>query len=263
MDRGQSRRGYHTVFSNLLVTASPESASVKGQEWYQQETVVEDYEDKRFSRGGGRLTDRLEKEAVLDGLEPVDGKRVLEIACGTGRFTVMLAECGADITGLDISEPMLQEGREKAQRAGVADTVEFMRGDAARLPFPDDHFDVVYGIRFFHLMDTPEEYLAEMCRVSSEQVFFDTYNRYSGRSLYNWALPMGSRLYSRSEVESLLSGAGLELAGERHEFVVPFGLYRKLPGGVAGAFRALERTIQRTPLGDPLASISYWNARVA
>ena len=58
---------------------------VKGQEWYQQETVAEDYEDKRFSRGGGRLTDRLEKAAVLDALAPVSDKRVLEIACGTGR----------------------------------------------------------------------------------------------------------------------------------------------------------------------------------
>jgi SAM-dependent methyltransferase len=235
---------------------------VKGQEWYQQEEVVDSYEDKRFSRGGGRLTDRLEKEAVLDALEPVADRAVLEIACGTGRFSVMLAERGADVVGLDISAPMLGEGRRKAERAGVTDAVEFMRGDAARLPFPDGHFDAVFAVRFFHLVDTPEEYLAEMARVSKNLVVFDTYNRLSGRVLYNWALPMGSRLYSRSEVDRLIDGAGLYLTGELHEFLVPFGLYRKLPGGVARAFRRAESTVGDTGPGNRLASISYWAAAV-
>ncbi|MFB6139674.1 MAG: class I SAM-dependent methyltransferase [Halosimplex sp.] len=235
---------------------------MKGQEWYQQETVVESYEDKRFSRGGGRLTDRLEKEAVFEKLAPVEDKQILEIACGTGRFSVMLAEQGADVVGLDISAPMLGEGREKARRAGVDDHLEFMRGDAARLPFPDDHFDAVFAIRFFHLADTPAEYLREMARVSKDQVVFETYNRFSGRSLYNWALPMGSRLYSRREVDGMLEAADLRLRDETHEFVVPFGLYRKLPGGVASVFRRVEEAIDRTPLGDRLASISYWSATV-
>ena len=235
---------------------------MKGQNWYQQEEVVDSYEDKRFSRGGGRLTDRLEKEAVLDALEPVADRAVLEIACGTGRFSVMLAERGADVVGLDISAPMLGEGRRKAERAGVTDAVEFMRGDAARLPFPDDHFDAVLAVRFFHLVDTPEEYLAEMARVSKDLVVFDTYNRLSGRVLYNWALPMGSRLYSRSEVDRLIDGAGLYLTGELHEFLVPFGLYRKLPGGVARAFRRAESTVGDTGPGNRLASISYWSAGI-
>ncbi|WP_123538985.1 class I SAM-dependent methyltransferase [Halosimplex salinum] len=235
---------------------------MKGQEWYQQETVVESYEDKRFSRGGGRLTDRLEKAAVFESLAPVEDKKILEIACGTGRFSVMLAERGADMVGLDISAPMLGEGRDKARRTGVDDHMEFMRGDAARLPFPDDHFDSVFAIRFFHLVDEPEAYLREMARVSKGQVVFETYNRFSGRSLYNWALPMGSRLYSRSEVDSMIEAADLRLTGETHEFVVPFGLYRKLPGSVARAFRTVEETIDRTSLGDRLASISYWNATV-
>ncbi|QLH81885.1 class I SAM-dependent methyltransferase [Halosimplex pelagicum] len=235
---------------------------MKGQEWYQQETVVESYEDKRFSRGGGRLTDRLEKEAVGEALAPVEDRKILEIACGTGRFSVMLAQQGADVVGLDISAPMLGEGRRKARQAGVDDHLEFLRGDAARLPFPDDHFDSVFAIRFFHLVDEPERYLSELARVSKDQVVFETYNRFSGRSLYNWALPMGSRLYSRREVDGMLAAADLRLTGETHEFVVPFGLYRKLPGGVAKAFRSVEEAVDRTPLGDSLASISYWSATV-
>ncbi|NIB98681.1 class I SAM-dependent methyltransferase [Halobacterium sp. R2-5] len=234
---------------------------MKGQEWYQAAEVAEEYDEKRFSRGG-RLIDRREKRAVLEALGPVEDQRVLEIACGTGRFTVMLAERGADITGLDISGPMLQEGREKAQRAGVADTLEFMRGDAGRLPFPDDHFDTVFAMRFFHLADTPAKFLTEMARVSKDRVFFDTFNRFSTRSLYNWLLPMGSRLYGDSEVRRLVREAGLDLVNAEHDFLVPYGFYRKVPDWIAGPIRSADTAVGETPLGHPLASVSYWQASV-
>lgn len=192
----------------------------------------------------------------------MDGDRVLEIACGTGRFTVMLAERGADITGLDISGPMLQEGRQKAAQAGVADTIEFMRGDAGRLPFPDNHFDSVFAMRFFHLADSPATYLREMARVSKQQVFFDTFNRFSTRSLYNWLLPMGSRLYGSREVRALVSGAGLTLADADHDFIAPYGFYREVPDWIARPFRNADVTLGDTPLGEPLASVSYWDVRL-
>lgn len=234
---------------------------MKGQEWYQADDIAQEYEEKRFSRGG-RLIDRREKQAVIDALGPVDDRSVLEIACGTGRFTVTLAERGADIVGLDISDAMLAQGREKARIAGVADQVEFMRGDAARLPFPDNHFDAVFAMRFFHLADTPVKFLAEMRRVSKGQVFFDTFNGSSTRVLYNWLLPMGSRLYSRSEVTELLDEAGLDLADAEHDFVLPYGFYRKIPNEAADLFRRLDTAVQRNGLGKRLVSVSYWNAEI-
>jgi len=234
---------------------------VKGEEWYQADEVAQEYDVKRFSRGG-RLIDRREKRAVLEALSPLEDRKVLEIACGTGRFTVMLAERGADIVGLDISSAMMSEARKKAHAAGVAERIEFLRGDAARLPFPDDHFDTVFAMRFFHLADTPAKFLAEMCRVSKEQVFFDTFNDRSTRVLYNWLLPMGSRLYGRTEVRRLVDGAGLTLTDASHDFVLPYGFYRKIPNRLAGAFRSVDTAIVDTPLGPHLASVSYWNAHV-
>ena len=234
---------------------------MKGQEWYQADDVAEAYEDKRFSRGG-RLIDRREKEAVLDALSPLEERRVLEIACGTGRFTVMLAERDADVIGLDISGPMLQQGREKAARAGVSDHLEFMRGDAARLPFPDDHFDAVFAMRFFHLADTPAAFLEEMARVSRELVFFDTFNAKSARSVYNWALPMGSRLYEDPEVRALIESAALKLTGEAHDFVIPYGLYRNMPDWLADGLRNVDTTVGALLPGRGLSTVSYWTARV-
>jgi SAM-dependent methyltransferase len=234
---------------------------VKGKDWYQADDVAQEYDEKRFSRGG-RLIDRREKQAVLDGLAPVEDRDVLEIACGTGRFTVMLAERGANITGIDISAEMLAQGRRKARRADTADKIEFLRGDAARLPFPDDSFDSVFAMRFFHLADTPATFLSEMARVAREQVFFDTFNDASVRLLYNWALPMGSRLYDRAEVDRLLADVGLRLDGAEHDFVLPFGFYRQIPNRIADGFRNLDRAVGRSPVGDRLASVSYWDARV-
>jgi SAM-dependent methyltransferase len=235
---------------------------VKGREWYQADTVAEAYEDKRFT-GGGRLIDRREKAAVLDAVAPFDEERVIEIACGTGRFSVMLAERGANVTGIDISGAMLGQAREKARAAGVADAVEFMRGDAARLPFPDDAFDVSFAIRFFHLADTPETFLAEMRRITRDEILFDTFNARSARSAYNWLLPMGSRLYTPDGVHDLIEDAGLELRDAAHDFVVPYGLYRELPGSVAGPIRSLDNALLRTPVGRWLASVSYWSVSVS
>jgi ubiquinone/menaquinone biosynthesis C-methylase UbiE len=234
---------------------------VKGREWYQADTVAEAYEDKRFT-GGGRLIDRREKGAVLDAVAPFEDERVLEIACGTGRFSVMLAERGADVTGIDISGAILGQAREKARAAGVADAVEFMRGDAARLPFPDNAFDVSFAVRFFHLADTPETFLAEMRRVTREEILFDTFNARSARTIYSWLLPMGSRLYTPAEVHDLIESSDLELRNVDHDFVVPYGLYRQLPGSIAGPIRSFDNAFLRTPVGRRLASVSYWSASV-
>ena len=234
---------------------------MKGKEWYQAADVAEEYEDKRFSRGG-RLIDRREKQAVLDALGPIADRQVLEIACGTGRFTVMLAEQGADVIGLDISGAMLAQGREKARRTGVADRVEFIRGDAVRLPFPDDHFDSVLAMRFFHLMPEPEPFLRELRRVTHDKIVFDTFNDRSTRSVYNWLLPMGSRLYSEEDVLSLIENADLELLRAEHDFIVPYGVYRKIPSRVADTLYAIDDHLGSGDVGERLASVSYWTARV-
>ncbi len=234
---------------------------MKGQEWYQADDVAEEYDDKRFSQGG-ELIDQREKGAVLEAITPLEDKDVLEIACGTGRFTVMLAAQGANVVGLDISAAMLQRGRQKAKQADVSENLEFLRGDAGRLPFPDDHFDTVIAMRFFHLADDPEGFLREMRRVSRDQIVFDTFNRFSSRSIYNWALPMGSRLYSKSEVSVLLAKTELKLEDVEDDFIVPYGFYRSIPNALASPIRSLDKTIGGLPITDHLSSVSYWNTRV-
>jgi SAM-dependent methyltransferase len=66
---------------------------------------------------------------------------VLEIACGTGRITIPLARAGIDITGLDLSRPMLDCARDKAAKAGLG--IRWVEADARRFEL-DRKFNLIF-----------------------------------------------------------------------------------------------------------------------
>jgi demethylmenaquinone methyltransferase/2-methoxy-6-polyprenyl-1,4-benzoquinol methylase len=85
--------------------------------------------------------------------------RVLDVCCGTGDLALADLEAGGNVTGLDFSERMLARARRKS------DAIEWVRGDATALPFPEDTFDAVtvgFGVR--NLADL-ESGLRELARV--------------------------------------------------------------------------------------------------
>jgi demethylmenaquinone methyltransferase/2-methoxy-6-polyprenyl-1,4-benzoquinol methylase len=95
--------------------------------------------------------DKRWRRAVAQTLEPslTKGSRVLDVACGTGDLSLVLARAGeAQIVGLDFCRPMLEIARQKAEAESRA--VPFVEGDALRLPFADETFDAVtiaFGLR--------------------------------------------------------------------------------------------------------------------
>lgn len=87
------------------------------------------------------------------------GDRVLDVCCGTGDFAVEAERRGGRVVGLDFSERMLERARRKSG------TIEWVRGDALALPFPDGAFDaatVGFGVRNLASL---EGGLAELARV--------------------------------------------------------------------------------------------------
>ena len=102
-----------------------------------------------LSGGLHRLWKRFTLE--LSGVRP--GNRVLDIAGGTGdlarAFSRLVGPHG-EVVLADINDSMLKVGRDKLLDCGVAGNVQFVQADAERLPFPDNHFDVVtiaFGLR--------------------------------------------------------------------------------------------------------------------
>jgi demethylmenaquinone methyltransferase/2-methoxy-6-polyprenyl-1,4-benzoquinol methylase len=110
---------------------------------------------------------RVWKEAMMDWLAPRAGQKLLDVAGGTGDVSFkFLGRAGSGhATVLDLTEPMLVEGRKRAEAAAMADSLDWVVGDAMALPFEDNTFDV-YTIRFgIRNVTRPQEALNEAYRV--------------------------------------------------------------------------------------------------
>lgn len=88
--------------------------------------------------------------------------KVLEVGCAGGDFSRSLAERSMRVSAVDRSSQMLV----KAQQ--MPSPVQFNQADATRLPFPDQHFDVVLAASLINVVDSPRAVLAEMRRVCRE-----------------------------------------------------------------------------------------------
>jgi SAM-dependent methyltransferase len=95
------------------------------------------------------------------------GKRVLDVAAGTGNASIPAAQAGADVTASDLTPELLEAGRRRAEAEGLA--LEWIEADAEHLPFEDESFDVVMssiGAMFApHHQDVAGE-LVRVCRAS-------------------------------------------------------------------------------------------------
>lgn len=122
------------------------------KQWY--ESLFEDYgktyDSENFTRGTMGECDFIEKELSYD-----KSLKILDVGCGTGRHSVELARRGYNITGIDLSESMLEKAREKAKSDNLE--IKFLKHDARNLPFNND-FDAAIMLceGGFPLMETDE-----------------------------------------------------------------------------------------------------------
>lgn len=125
---------------------------MKEKQWYEIlfENYGQKYDQEVFVQGTIGECDFIEKELNYN-----KELRIIDIGCGTGRHTIELSKRGYPVTGIDLSESMLEKAREKARQNGLQ--IDFLRHDARSLPF-ENQFDVAIMLceGGFPLMETDE-----------------------------------------------------------------------------------------------------------
>jgi len=110
---------------------------------------------------------RIWKDAMMDWLAPRPGQKLLDVAGGTGDISFRFLDRAGHghATVLDLTEPMLIEGRKRAEADQKAESLDWVVGDAMALPFADNSFDV-YTISFgIRNVTRPQDALNEAFRV--------------------------------------------------------------------------------------------------
>ena len=131
---------------------------------------VQEYWNRRAesydSDGISSITGDDQREAWRSVLSEYTGgneQRALDVGCGTGEISLVLAELGHDVTGIDLSREMLDRARTKAQQAGMS--IEFQTGDAEDVPLSDDAYDFVTARHLIWTLPDPSGAIQEWCRV--------------------------------------------------------------------------------------------------
>jgi ubiquinone/menaquinone biosynthesis C-methylase UbiE len=157
--RDRLRRYYTTYYRDVLGIP----------DWSTLVSLRED--EERQERG------RLDRLRRLLGPDTIAGGRLLNVGCGTGGFNLVAEEAGARAVGVDAdAEAIAICGLKREKGAGA-----FVRAAAERLPFPDETFDVVYCFSAIEHVESVEESVAEMVRVTRRggRVYVHTPNAWS------------------------------------------------------------------------------------
>lgn len=188
------------------------------KQFYQSIEVAADYDEHRFRTPTRMRRNARKWAAIQKALALTNGvKLIVDLPCGTGRFTGHLARAGYEVVGSDISLEMMQQA---LATVGHENIKGYVRADAEALPFRTKSADCLMSIRFlFHVdPETRRRMLREFGRVSRRWVIADYRHKYSFR--YGvWkltrALGLTRRPFERVSVKSMKSefeDAGLRVA---------------------------------------------------
>lgn len=177
-----------------------------------------------------RVLDPGRKQAVeLLGLK--EGDRVLEIGIGTGLSLQYFPSCGS-ITGIDISNAMLEETEEKVSQLGLRN-VELYRMDASRLDFPDDRFDKILIPYVLSTVPHPRRVMDEAIRVAKPGARIAILNHFGSRfrlfrGVEKILTPLTRRIGFRLDCPISTVSCRGDLQIERERRVNLLGLWRLL-----------------------------------
>src|SRR5688572_284504 len=215
---------------------------------YADPAMAASFDARRFGGPIGNILLQDQERVLAEFLGDVSGRRVLDMATGTGRAALALAKRGAIVTGIDASREMLTVARTRAADARLS--IEFAEGDAHALAFADREFDAAVCLRM--LMHVPDwrKALSELCRVTRHRLVFDYPALGSTAALQvMWrrtALVLGRkveayRVFRGGDIARELNRHGFHVTSTHKQFVLPIALHKAV--GSSGFTRSVESVL--------------------
>jgi ubiquinone/menaquinone biosynthesis C-methylase UbiE len=185
--------------------------------------VIEPAEYARWRDSSlGGLTESIELATIFELAGDIRGKRLLDLGCGDGAYSIEAFQRGAHVTGVDISEAMLESARHRAAAAGTS--VDWCRASAESLPYGLGTFDVALAVTVFCFLREPLQVVHEVYRVLRPRGTFviGELGRYSSwallRKVRGWlgsSTWKGAHFWTIHELKQLLQQAGFRVIASR------------------------------------------------
>lgn len=153
-----------------------------------QNEGVTTYARWQYEKGENTIKFYLDSPLVSSPYDMFGGKSVLDIGCGACGKTLYYAKSGAShVTGMDVVASYEAEAKALAEELSLSDRFTFVSGDAAKMPFEDESFDVLIMNDAMEHVARPEKVLSEAWRVLKKggrlYVNFPPYNHPFGAHL--------------------------------------------------------------------------------
>jgi demethylmenaquinone methyltransferase/2-methoxy-6-polyprenyl-1,4-benzoquinol methylase len=183
------------------------AASKKEQVAQMFDTISGNYDglNKIISFG----TDAKWKQKILKMVAAKKPSTILDIATGTGDLAILFATTSAtEIIGLDISQGMLDIGKQKIEAQKLDRKIQMVLGDGENIPYPDNYFDVItvaYGVRNFEHLEKGLSEILRTLKPGGQFIILETsvptkFPFKQGYFLYtNFVMPTIGKLFSKDK----------------------------------------------------------------
>ncbi len=173
--------------------------------------------------------DRIWRRKAINLLISHHPKQILDIATGTGDFALQALKLNPEkVTGIDISEGMIKQGRQKIKKRNLNDKIELLLGDSENLAFEDNKFSAVivaFGVRNFENLSKG---LSEMYRVLNKNgkvviLEFSKPSKFPFKQVYNlyfkYILPIIGKMVSRDHSAYTYLPESVQVFPEGNDFL--------------------------------------------
>ncbi len=201
---------------------------------------------------------------ITEALPLVPETRALDVAAGTGHLSRAVAPHVRSVAAVDVTPAMLREARSEAAEARLAN-LHLVQADAGRLPFPDQHFDLVLCRLALHHFADPSIEVEEMARVArpagalaivdllapDDAALAERYNTFE-----RLRDPSHTRALTAGELGSVVEAAGRPVRyWSTRDVVVDLDPWLDLTRTPASARRTITRALERELDGGPVTGM--------